>query len=176
MLRFMGSQRVGHDWATELKVNFVGLRNMLLEWNLVVCKEPTLVRRRLLHWAPTMHQILHKALWGWAHLLLATSPSALTPILKIKKLRLRKVMWFAKVTEIVELSDTKFPYFILAIEISKPNSTVFFILNTRTLYSERLNHSSSKFILRCCSSWKRTSFRAEGPLSHALRGSLNLVD
>ena len=33
-------------------------------------------------------------------------------------------MWFAaKVTEIVELSDTKFPYFILVMEISKPNSS-----------------------------------------------------
>lgn len=89
--------------------------------------------------------------------------TALTPILKIKKLRLRKVMWFAKVTEIVaEIWHQISPYFILAMEISKPNSTVFFILNTRTWYSERLNHSSFQIYSQMLFQLKKNQFQGWG--------------
>lgn len=83
----------------------------------------------------------------------------MTPTWKIKKLRLREVTYFAKVTEMVWSSNSEFPYFIHVMEISKQNSTMH-SPNVESYHFITMRGGTAillRFLLRCCSSWKRAS-------------------
>ena len=59
VLRFMGSQRVGHDWATELRVIKHSQGPLVLSQGLQIIFEPYPVSLSYRYWNPRWEKLLH---------------------------------------------------------------------------------------------------------------------
>ena len=62
VLRFMGSQKVGHDWATELNWTDTGIgQNVLFLWSL---STPLLIKHKIKFKNPTLLFFMNKNIVG----------------------------------------------------------------------------------------------------------------